>query len=151
MDTDYLHFYFDEQAFKASRGKGGYHSPEEADQYRWNDPRRPGTEHWEKHGIEPSQVLSEKMLAREIFTKKTEKEPSGVETTRVYLCYNWKLKVEFILVLSELETTFSYYTPQYGKDDNHPQHTRRDNQYLAFSVEAFKHLRPDLAVCLESL
>jgi hypothetical protein len=151
VSTEYLHIYFDEQAFKALRGEGYYHSPQEGKQYRWNDPLRPGTERWEKHDIETSKVLSEKMLVKEIATKRTEKGPGEVETVDVYLCYNWKLKAEFVLVWSRLETTFSYYTPQYGKDDNYARHTRCDHQYFTFSVEAFKRLRPDLAVSLDSL
>jgi len=151
MDIDQLYIYFDEYAFKALRGKGYYHTPQEGDRYRWDDPDRPETEYWETHDIVPSEVLSQKTLIKQIVTNKTEKGPHQIETVRVYVCYNWKLKIEFVLVSLILETTFSRYTPQYGKDDNYPKRTRCDYQYLAFSVEAFKRLRPELAGCLESL
>jgi len=143
--------YFDEKKFKYLRGKGYWHTPEEAEEYSRDNPARPDTYRWEEHDIDVSQVLSDELLLNEIITRKMQKGPNQVETNRVYLCYNWKLKVEFVLVSTEIATTFSYYAAQYGKDDNYPQHTRTDHQYLAFSVDAFKRLRPELAVCLESL
>jgi hypothetical protein len=91
------------------------------------------------------------MLVKEIKTSKTEKEANFVEKMSVYLCYDWKSKTEFVLVKCVLEETFSSYSPQYGRDDNYNQHTRGDYQFLAFSVEAFKREKPDLAICLNAL
>jgi len=56
-----------------------------------------------------------------------------------------------MLVKITLAHTFSYYTPQYGRDDNYSTHTKCDYQFLAYSVEAFKQQQPDLACCLETL
>jgi hypothetical protein len=151
MDIHTLCSNFDKKTFTYLRGPGYWHTPEQAEEYSLNDPARPESYHWEEHDINVSQVLNNKTLVIEMAMPDKEKGSNQVETIRVYLCYNWKLKVEYVLVSSVLTTTFSSYTPQYGKDDNYRQHTRCDHAYLAFSVEAFKRLRPELAVCLESL
>jgi hypothetical protein len=109
------------------------------------------THQWADHGIESAKILTENVLVKEIATHTTEKGPASVEKVSVHLCYNWKSKIEFILVRSILEETFSYYTPQYGRDDNYDTHTRRDYEFLAFSVEAFRREKPELARCLETI
>jgi hypothetical protein len=107
------------------------------------------TYEWADCGIESAKVLSENMLVKEIASQKTEKDPRVVEMLSVYLCYNWTTKTEFILVRSVLQETYHHYTPQYGRDDNYETSTRGDYSFLAFSVEAFKRDKPELARCLQ--
>src|SRR5438128_650857 len=109
---------------------------------------RPGfsdTWQWEERGIELARVLSKNMLVKQILAERLQTQTNSVDCTDIYLCYNWSLKVEFILVRSTVETTSSHYTPQYGRDDNYFARTRRDYRYLGFSVEAFKLEQPALA------
>lgn len=111
-----------------------------ADAYKWTD-----------NGIDSAKVLSQNMLVKEILSKTTETGPKTFKRLSVYLCYNWKTKTEFILMRSAVEETYSYYTPQYGRDDNYQTSRRGDYQFLAFSVEAFKRDIPDLARCLDTV
>jgi hypothetical protein len=139
MNTHALYSDFDKETHKLNHSLGPTTS------------RHADTYHWEQLGLDLSKTLSQNMLINEIASHSTEKGPDSVEKVAVYLCYNWKSKTEFILVRSVLETTYSYYTPQYGRDDNYDTRTRGDYQFLAFSVEAFKQHKPELARCLENV
>ena len=140
MDSLALCSDFDEETYKANHD--GYVQP---------SPRFADTHLWAEHGIELAKVLSENMLVKEITTRSARQDDKTVKLVSVHLCYNWKSKTEFVLVKITLAETFSYYTPQYGRDDNYSSHTRCDYQFLAYSVEAFKQEQPDLARCLEEL
>src|SRR5437867_511209 len=88
------------------------------------NPRFADTQKWEEHGIEFKNLLTQNMLAKEIATDTTRLSDRTVRMVSVNLCYNWKHKTEFILVKITEAETFSYYTPQYGRDDNYNNHTR---------------------------
>ena len=140
MDSFCLFYEFDKATFSAS------HPPNRSLNFLFED-----THHWAEFGIVSANVLSERMLTLEVASRDTKKRHDKVEKVSVFLCYNWRLKAEFVLVRQVLETTFSYYTPQYGRDNNYNNHVRRDYHFLTFSVEAFKRERPELASCLDNL
>ena len=96
-------------------------------------------------------VLSYNTLVKTILSKEHKPGSNTLEAVSVYLCYNWRLKVEFILVKHVTTTTSYSYNAQYGRDDNYNMSERRDYQLLAFSVEAFRRDRPELASCLERI
>lgn len=118
---------------------------------KMHEPNGKDTYKWEEHDLDLAKVLSHNMLVKDISTQNSEKGPNAVETVSVYLCYNWRLKAEFILVRQMTATTSYNYEAQYGRDDNYNKSERRDYQFHSFSVEAFKHDRPELASCLENI
>jgi hypothetical protein len=140
MDHFYLCAEFDKKKFMANR------YPDSS-----LDTRRADTHEWVQHDLDLTKVLSENMLVNEMVNRKIDKGGGQVERVCIYLCYNWKLKTEFVLVRITLATTRSEYTPQYGRDNNYSDFTRCDTQFLGFSVEAFKRERPDLAMCLDAV
>ena len=140
MESLALYSEFDEKTYKSHRAA-----------YVHPNPRFSNTHHWAEHGIALAEVLSQNMLVKEIATHTTRQDDKTVKLVSVHMCYNWKSKTEFILVKITLAETFSYYTPQYGRDDNYDTHTRCDYEFLAYGVEAFKREQPDLARCLDEL
>jgi hypothetical protein len=107
------------------------------------------TYHWAEYDVELAAVLSEKMLVNQVVDRTMQNAGGPLEHVRIYLCYNWKLKTEFILVHIDIQTILSEYTPQYGRDDNYRKRTQTDTKFLAFAVDAFKREKPDLATCLD--
>ena len=113
------------------------------------------TNSWSEHGVELAKVLSPNMLVKEIATTTTDLEDGftekRVKNVSVHLCYNWRFKTEFMLMKTDVANTFSYYTAQYGKNDNYEKFTRHEYEFAAYSVEAFKREQSELARCLETV
>jgi len=152
--NEYLCTHFNKLRFIAEERKTWpdfyCHTPEEAAQ-KWAGTRyQPSSYHWESHDIDLSQVLNDKMAAIQIASIRNEIDDKTFEMGSIYKCYNPELKIEFILVSRSLSHKIEYYDPDYGRNDNYSSTKRFDNEYLAFSVEAFKRLRPEWAACLES-
>jgi hypothetical protein len=139
MDCSYVWTNFDKKWFLDRQGHVS------------KDERFPDKNYWGEYGVEMAAVVSEKMLVNQVLDRKVQNENGPVEHVCVYLCYNWKLKTEFVLVSIAVHTTRSGYSPQYGRDSNYNERTQTDTKYLAFSTEAFKREKPDLAVCLDSI
>lgn len=117
----------------------------------WHDDRYADTYKWAQYGVEMGEVLSPNMLVTETINTASDVDERSRSWTKVYLCFNWRLKKEFILMHKCLETKHSVYTPQYGRDDNYDTRTQGENEYSAFSVEAFGKQQPDLAARIQDL
>jgi hypothetical protein len=110
----------------------------------------PDTYRWHEYDLELGKLLNNNILINKLINRKIE-ENGRIQAIRVYLCYNWTLKTEFVLLEEDFLQKHRQYSPQYGRDDNYYYYTQTEFNRLAFSPDAFKRERPDLAGCLNSI
>jgi len=100
----------------------------------------------EEFGISARIELSEDILLKEIAC-----DCEGQIKTMVFLCYNWKRQVPFVLVKRVEHHAKRTYTPQYGHEDNYPESTWTDTMLQFYSSAQLSIRQPKIAAILHSL
>ena len=97
-------------------------------------------------------VSARSALTNDVLTRKIgdETQANG-NRTAVYACYNWKLRLPFLIVRRELENTRSEYSPQYGRDDNYVTYKWTNTVYAFYSLDECATREPEVAQLLTQL
>lgn len=104
-------------------------------------------------GVKAEEVFTADVLTKHIVDEAhAEGWSSKTQTsTNVYLCYNWKLKLPFVIVKHTVSTKHSGYTPQYGRDSNYVHTVKSQSTCDFYSLETLAAQRPEVVSVLSDL
>jgi hypothetical protein len=114
-------------------------------------PYPPDTFAVEEFGLSAREVLSPDMLIKPIVDQTGDWQGSTRTTVKAFLCYNWKRRLPFAVVMHQVDGKQRHYTPQYGHEDNYPTRHWSITKYQICSLEELPAQCPEVAAVLKEL
>ena len=107
----------------------------------------------EEFGVTASEVLSVDMLIKQIVDDTLiQGNNAATQTNRaVYLCYNWKLQIPFVVVERIKTNKERKYTPQYGRDNNYYNSTSSHTTYELFAMNELSVRHPEVLQVIDKV
>jgi hypothetical protein len=100
----------------------------------------------EEFGICARDVLIPEMLLKEIGY-----ELQGPVSSRVYLAYNWKHQLPFVIIRHEHQHVSWSYKAQYGHEGNYPESKSSEITFRVYSCAELTTREPETAALMKDL
>ena len=110
------------------------------------------TSEFKEFGVSASEALT-----NDVLIKKLADETVSLGTARdsirtvVYLCFNWKICLPFVVVERAKKNVRARYSAQYGRDDNYNDYSWTNTTFRIYSVDEHAKLEPESAQLLKQL
>lgn len=96
--------------------------------------------------VEEFGIIAREAVNPDFLTKHVGRERNASKTIDVYLCYNWKRAIPFVVKETTVEQRNRSYTPQYGREDNYPESVIwRARKIQLYSSAEFSKRHPEIA------
>ncbi len=108
----------------------------------------------EEFGHVAREVMSPMMLVKQFASESSDWEHHEARckkrtSAQVFLCFNWEKRLPFVVIQNRVEYAESYYTPQYGQNDNYSVRSWNDITHQLYALNELAQLRPEVAALVK--